>query len=170
MKSIYEWFKSLMSEISDWYWNAKTFIRNTWRFRHELVEFGAFDYSCNLRLFARSLEITADFLESDKAMTCSAPEHAEEIREFLDCLEHFENPTGLAEARLGYRHNWELWLDQMDKARQDPNNKDGEFTCMPMLDKSDGDKRFWEVTNKIEEEMWNKAWEKFSNQARGWWD
>jgi hypothetical protein len=41
---------------------------------------------------------------------------------------------------------------------------------MPMLDKPDRDKRFWEVTNKIEEEMWNKAWEKFSNQARGWWD
>jgi len=171
MKNIYDWFRcNVFCPLSDWQWSVRIFFENVWVFRRELATFRPFDYSFNLAILKRSLEQTANLLDSDNAYSMSAEGSAEEIRSFLDCLEHFENPTGLAEARLGYRHNWELWLDQMDKARQDPNNKDGEFTRMPMLDKPDRDKRFWEVTNKIEEEMWNKAWEKFSNQARGWWD
>jgi len=170
MKNIYEWFRRQFTKINDKYWNVKMFVRNTWRFRKELVEFGAFDYSCNLRLFARSLEITADFLESDKAMTCSAPEHAEEIREFLDLLTHCQSPYDLAEARLGYRHKWELWLDQMDEARKDPEMRDGDFIRMPVLTKTDKDRRYYDECNRIEEEMWDEAWKQFSKQARGWWD
>ncbi len=171
MKKIHEWFRdNVLETFSDWWWNFRRFFVNVWIFRRELASFRPFDYSFNLAILKRSLEETADLLDSEHACAVGSEGRAEEIRSFLDCLEHFENPTSLAEARLGYRHNWELWLDQMDKAYDDPDSKEGQFIRMPVLERSDADKQFWEVTHKIEEEMWDKAWEKFSKQARGWWD
>jgi len=106
---IYDWFrhKFLAGIVGKW-WTVRTFCENVWVFRRELATFRPFDYSFNLAILKRSLEQTANLLDSDNAYSMSAEGSAEEIRSFLDCLEHFENPTGLAEARLGYRHNWAL--------------------------------------------------------------
>jgi hypothetical protein len=172
MKNVYKWFKDQLSSISDRYWNVKSFIINAWRFRHELVEFGPYDYSCNLHLFARSLEITADFLESDKAMTCSAAEHAEEIREFLDLLTHCQSPYDLAEARLGHAPDLCLIFDDWDQAAKahEDSKSDVPWIEMPCRERSDEDVAYHEECDRIEKEMWEQAWVKFSEQAQCWWD
>ncbi len=163
------WYK-IFGAINDRWWSVRIFFENVWIFRRELASFRPFDFSYNLAFLARSLEETAKLLDSEKACALGSEERAEEIRSFLDCLEHFESPYSLAEARLGYRHNWELWLEQMDEARKDPEMRDGDFVRMPALNKTEKDRNYWDETDRIEKEMWDRAWEKFSKQARGWWD
>jgi hypothetical protein len=59
------------------------FIRNAWAFRRELADFRVFDYHYNLSIFCRSLELTKEFLESDKTISEGAKENAEQIEQFL---------------------------------------------------------------------------------------
>jgi hypothetical protein len=53
------WYKAYSSIRYD----VPRFFKNIWRFRKELREFQSWDYSYNLSLFKRSLELTADYIE-----------------------------------------------------------------------------------------------------------
>ena len=93
------------------------FFKNIWRFRKQMWNFGAFDYSYNVDLFKRSLEITRDFMRSDKAVAANAFETAEEIQTFLNLLEKYDNSFEMASryCKMGDGDSFLLWKswDQM---------------------------------------------------------
>jgi len=73
MKNIYDWFRcNVFRPLSDWRWSVRIFFENVWVFRRELATFRPFDYSFNLAILKRSLEQTANLLDSDNAYSMSA--------------------------------------------------------------------------------------------------
>jgi len=125
------------------------FLRNAWAFRRELADFRGYDYTYNLNIFCRSLELTKEFLESDKAITESAPQHAEEIADFLEDIKRFHNAYEYAEKELGYRFS-----DFPPKSEEEEIN----------------DKKLGDKIHEIEQNSWNKAMDNLKKNAQGWWD
>lgn len=141
-----------------WYWRNRVlptatvpfwFLKNVWRFRRELFHFRDFDYAYNLRIFARSLEITAEFLESGDAMSASAKRDARDIRKFLRYLRTHEEPMREAE-RLSGKDFAELYLD--------PDTQRPEF------------RELMELAEKVEVRSWKNSWKLIARRGRGWWD
>jgi hypothetical protein len=68
--SFFDSLKTIKRHNTWWYKTYKTvrydlprFFKNIWRFKKELYEFQSWDYSYNLLIFKRSLELTADYIE-----------------------------------------------------------------------------------------------------------
>lgn len=161
--------RRMLENLSTAYWNVRLFLRNAWDFRKELMSFRRYDYQHNLDLFAKSLELTADFLDSPNSITVEASSNAEEIRKFLDCLHIAQNPYDLAATRLDYDPDVELWLHTFNKACDESNAGDVVTLKMPaVINKRNA--AYHVECGKIEKEFWTKAWQLFADRAQFWWD
>lgn len=170
MRKLIDWLDSnIWYRITGLYWDTVCFIENTWDFRKELTSFRRYDYQYNLDMLAKSLELTADFLDGPRSVTMAATENAEEIRKFLDCLRHSQDPYDLATVRLGHGPDTVLWLDAFNKACDEAKGTDAVAIRMPYVVSERSDAYHAEI-EKIENEMWDQAWELFARRGRHWWD
>ena len=170
MKNLFTWCRQLFEDLSMTYWNVRLFFKNVWVFRKELAAFRRYDYCYNLNLFTKSLEETANFLDSNKSVACSSVENAEEIRTFVDLLTHSQHPDNLAEARIGYAPDLTLFFDKWNTAL-DAANKNGDvWVDMTLPERTAKDDEYHVECDRIEKEMWDEAWNLFIKRARHWWD
>lgn len=131
-------------------WDIFMFAKNIWRFRRELWRFRAYDYDYNLSLFIRSLEITRDFLESDKVMAACSRENADQISDFIDSIDQFKNAIERAEKEMGY----EFIPFSNDYSKE----------------QSQRDKALIQKVDEIETKGWNDAMDNLKKNMRSWWD
>lgn len=122
------------------------FIKNCWRFRKEMAKFREFDYKFNLDLFCASLEITRDFMLSDKVVSQGTDKTAEDIQRFLDLLKRYDNSIQIAEKELGYEFSP---LEDPDHVR---------------------DRALITRIESIEETSWLEAFNFLRDRLRNWWD
>ena len=145
------------------------FLQNIWRFRKELWRFRTFDYKFNTDLFKRSLELTADFMESEDALSANAKTDAKEIRKFIYYLNTYSNPYTEAEQTLGVDY-MELYHKVM-----------GEDLCSwnylwmnrPKEEWTPDQLKFHELQqliHKFEQRSWKNAWKLIGRRGRNWWD
>ena len=127
------------------------FLRNVWAFRRELANFRVFDYHYNLSIFCRSLELTKEFLESDKTISEGAKENAEQIEQFLKDIHRFEHSLEYVEAELGEEFPHDCFLNRSDE-------KDAKI------------KLFIDKTQEVEHTSWNRAMDNLRDNLPGWWD
>jgi hypothetical protein len=115
--SFWESLKTLSRQQTWWYktyelfrYKIPQFCKNLWYFRKELWEFRSFDYSYNLKLFAKSLEQTADTLEHGIEEDETRLKKVSKIRRAVELI-HFhcdESYLQKAEEELGkmYLSDW----------------------------------------------------------------
>lgn len=125
------------------------FLKNIWLFRKELWNFRTFDYKYNMDLFCRSLEHTRDFMASSDAVCESSNQTAEEIDDFLNAIDDFNNHVGVGIDELGYDFS-PLWSE----------SEEGRIKDKILLDR----------VHQIEEDSWERAMDLLKNRMRHWWD
>lgn len=145
------------------------FLKNVWRFRNELWRFRSFDYKFNTDLFKRSLEITADFMESESALSANAQSDAQEIRKFIKYLEIYNDPFKEAERRFGIDY-LELWDRVMGPGLENYNfmwrNKPREEWTPEQVKLDEMQK----LIHVLEDRSWKNAWKLIGRRGRRWWD
>ena len=133
-----------------YYSDCVSFFRNAWAFRKELAHFRAYDHGFNMQIFCRSLVLTRDFLESDKAISQPAKQCAEEITDFLESIERRNNAALIAEQELGYE-----FAPLVFHRTEEEKEKD-----RILIDR----------VHEIEETSWNNAMDNLKKNMLGWWD
>ena len=133
-----------------YYSDCVSFFRNAWAFRKELAYFRAYDHGFNMQIFCRSLVLTRDFLESDKAISQPAKQCAEEITDFLESIERRNNAALIAEQELGYEFA-PLVFHRTEEEKEK-------------------DKILIDRVHEIEETSWNNAMDNLKKNMLGWWD
>ena len=122
-----------------------------------------------MALFKRSLSLTADFLETDDALSMYAKEDAQEIRKFIKYLDINESPESEAERILGVDYlalhekvhgtdllSWDyMW---MSKPKE-------EWT--PEQVKLD---EMHKLIQELEARSWKNAWKLIARRGQRWWD
>jgi len=164
---IYRWFRRTIESAKDQFWNIVWFFRNLWIFRDQLKSHRHWDYSYCLELFIKSLERLADTIEAYDRHE-NSKETATEIRDFCLKLEIMKCPYDYVEMQLGYKPDSEVWWDDFQAIQADAVAKGNKCSSMPP--QSEKTAKYYDVCNKTEDEMWEKAWTDFTKQARGWWD
>lgn len=168
-----DWRYSLMRKLHDikhdilapWY-----FLTNVWRFRKELWKFRQWDYSFNLAIFTRSLEITAEHLASEHCVCENGDRDAADIRKFLKMLEISENSIPEAERILG--------VDYMDTHSKVYPLFENRFCDVSWQDKPREEwnqdqknyQKFSVLIPQLEERNWRNAWKFYARKGRNWWD
>lgn len=132
------------------------FLKNVWRFRKELWRFRAFDYSFNLAMLTRSLEITADFMESRDAVSEHASRDAKDIRKFIKYLEVYADSMKEAERLTG--------KDFMELYERFPHDFGGNPEQNPEL------AELVKLSHQIEARSWKNAWKLIARRGQRWWD
>lgn len=104
-------------------------IRNLWTFKRVIWRFRPFDYSFNLQMFAKSIEVTANGIEKYGQEVCvSRIPKIEKMRRFVYLANNIENTTQLAEDQIGpgsYNTKWD---------------------------------EVYKLSLKLEEDMWEEMW------------
>jgi hypothetical protein len=158
--------------------NVKWFFRRlkrVWDFLPIIWKGYDFDYSHAINLFKYQLERTADFMESDKAMTVDADIRAKRIRTAIELLDKVYDE--------GY--GWE-YQEQMksiygstilDFWFEDTGKGDGSSYLRQAwefrADSSDVEKVFDKLFKESQEKQKRAeklVWEFISHNIRGWWD
>ena len=127
------------------------FFRNAWAFRRELADYRVYDYHYNLSIFCRSLELTKEFLESDKTISEGTEENAQQIEQFIKDIHRFEHALEYSEAELGEEFPNDCYLDRSDE-------RDAKI------------KVFIDKIQEVEHTSWNRAMDNLRNNMQGWWD
>jgi len=127
------------------------FLRNAWAFRRELADYRVYDYHYNLSIFCRSLELTKEFLESDKTISEGTEENAQQIEQFIKDIHRFEHSLEYAEAELGEEFPNDCYLDRSDER-------------VAKI------KVFIDKIQEVEHTSWNRAMDNLRNNMQGWWD
>jgi len=132
------------------YSDCVSFFRNVWAFRKELAYFRAYDHGFNMEIFCRSLVLTRDFLESDKAISQPAKQCAEQITDFLESIERRNNAALIAEQELGYEF--------------------APLVFQRTEEEKEKDKILIDKVHEIEETSWNNAMDNLKKNFLHWWD
>jgi hypothetical protein len=143
------------------------FLKNVWLFRKELWNFRQWDYCFNNRLYARSWELTAEYLDSDTCITGSGHEDAANIRNFIKLLRLSEDGVTEAERIMG--------IDFFEQSKL----ADGDEGCLsswlsrPKETWDEEQRKFYKMLmlmNQIEKKSWKNAWKFMSSHGQGWWE
>lgn len=174
ISKIKDWFEDLYELVScryrDTIHTIRTpfiFLQNVWQFRKELWRFRGWDHEFNLRIFLRSLELTARHLED--GITVSGPQDARDIRKFIGMVNDSLHPHEAAERYTGKSFN-----DVFEAAH--PN-----FPNEWMHPAPEGPREEWPqaqrdyedmsaLVQKIEQRSWKNAWRLYEKKGRGWWE
>lgn len=132
------------------------FFKNVWRFRSELYEFYPWDYSYNLSIFRRSLELTADNIEKyGWEVDSSRLKKVSKMREAIDLLSRVRSDvyTEMAEKELGnlILRDWEF------------EEVEGDSGSVRLVDndtpeEKEHNRKVFERAHEIEEEEWKRLW------------
>jgi len=167
--SFFESLKRLNRYETWWYktydsirYGVPRFFKNIWRFRKELYHFQDWDYSYNLSMFRRTLELTSDYMEKEgiEEETSRAKKVAK-MKEAILLLKNVRNDEyiGKAEAELGplFLRGWDF--EEMDEHPGSMQLKETE-TEEEKLHNSKVFKR----AQEIEEQQWKALWKIFEGQ------
>ena len=161
----------------------KQFIRRVKRTRDFLPMIWKgydFDYRYAIELFQYQLERTADFMESERAMTVDAEIRAKRIRTAVDLLQKVYDEEYGSEYQEKLKKlygknvlNWEfIELDVKSDYNGEPL-----YELKWEYEKWDNSEEVEEVKNKLFKESKEKqkraeklVWEFISHNIRGWWD
>jgi hypothetical protein len=167
--SFFDSLRTLSVHQTWWYKSYETirygvprFFKNVWRFKNELYEFYPWDYSYNLSIFRRSLELTADNIEkSGWEVQESRMKKVAKMREAIEILKRVRSNsyTEMAEAELGdlIMHDWEF---------EDVEDRLG---YVRLVDKDTPEERehngkVFERSRQIEEQDWKRLWKIIQGQ------
>jgi len=138
------------------------FFGNIWRFRKELYDFYPWDYSYNLSLFRRSLELTGDYLENKGIEeNTSRIKKVAKIREAIVLLKNIRKDSHIdkAEAELGklVLNGWDF-----EPSKDHPGS-------MVMIDndteeEKEHNSKVFARANEIQEEEWKLLWKIIQGQ------
>lgn len=138
------------------------FFKNVWRFKSELYDFYPWDYSYNLSIFRRSLEITADNLEKNgMEVSESRLKKVEKIRRAIELL---NNVRGNSHIEMAEKELGNLFLSDWD-FEEVPDSK-GSFRLIESetTEQKEHNSRVFARSNEIEEEEWNELFEILKGQ------
>lgn len=139
------------------------FFKNVWRFKSELYDFHPWDYSYNLSIFRRSLEITSDNLEKNgMEVSESRLKKVEKIRRAIELLNNIRGNShiDMAEKELG-----NLFLSDDCNFEEVPDSE-GSFKLVETetSEKKEHNSKVFARSNEIEEEEWNELFEILKGQ------
>ncbi len=139
-----------------------------------------FDYRYAIDLFKYQLERTADFMDSDKAVTVDANIRAKRIRTAIELLDKvYDEEYGMEymdqlESKYG-KSNFEfIETDTLDE-KGEPYYKmveryEKEYTVPELLEIEAEKKHLMNLSSKKQQKAENLVWEFISHNIRGWWD
>lgn len=132
---------------------VKNTIKNAWLFSDELEKFSPWDFGFNLKLFCRSLELTAQALASKEAVSEDAERNAADVREFLRLMNRYENALEFAIAETQSTVGDIPWFN-------------GNLTDEQKEEVS----KVSALADEIEEAAWRDAMDLLKERMRHWWD
>lgn len=161
--SFFDSLERINTHNSWWYKTYETirygiprFFKNVWRFRNELYEFYPWDYSYNLSIFRRSLELTADNIEkSGWEVEESRMKKVAKMREAIEILKRVRSNsyTEMAEKELGdlIMHDWEF---------EEVEDRPGSVRLVDKdtPEEKEHNRRVFERSHEIEEAEWKNLW------------
>jgi len=129
------------------------FMSNLWNFRKELWNFRRYDYQYNIDILTRSLELSAEFYESDKTVSAQRGT-SNEIRQTIQLFRYSEDPYTAAEEFAAISVDDACAWDKIEKSDID--------IC--------GQKSYSEFVREIENTCWEKGMDNLKEKMRSWWD
>ena len=84
--------------INDLRYDIPRFLKNLWYFRKQLWEFRSWDFTYNLDMFARSLNMTAECLQNGNEIESSRFKKVEKIKRVVELLNNFSNCNFIEQA------------------------------------------------------------------------
>jgi hypothetical protein len=167
--SFFDSLERLNTHQTWWYKTYETlrygiprFFKNVWRFKNELYDFYGWDYSYNLSIFRRSLEITADYLEKKgNEVDDSRLKKVEKMRRAIEILNNVRSNAHIemAEKELGnlFMTDWEF---------EDVPDSNGSMRLIEneTPEQKKHNSKVFARSNEIEEEEWNELWEIIKGQ------
>ena len=151
------------------------FFKNVWRFKSELYDFYPWDYSYNLSIFRRSLEITADDLEKNgMEVSESRLKKVEKIRRAIVLL---NNARGNSHIEMAEKELGNLFLLDWNFEEVPDSNGSMRLIDNETPEQKEHNSKVFARSNEIEEEEWNELFEilkgqdhedykKFANKAK----
>lgn len=167
--SFFDSLERINTHNSWWYKTYETirygiprFFKNVWRFRNELYEFYPWDYSYNLSIFRRSLELTADNIEkSGWEVEESRMKKVAKMREAIEILKRVRSDsyTDMAEKELGdlILHDWEF-----EEVEDNPGSV--RLVDKDTPEEKEHNKKVFERSREIEEAEWKNLWKIIEGQ------
>jgi hypothetical protein len=167
--SFFDSLERLNTHQTWWYKTYETlrygiprFFKNVWRFKNELYDFYGWDYSYNLSIFRRSLEITADYLEKNgMEVDDSRLKKVEKMRRAIELLNNIRSNSHIesAEKELG-----DLFLTDWEFEEVPDSNGSMRLIENETPEQKKHNSKVFARSNEIEEEEWTELWEIIKGQ------
>lgn len=138
------------------------FFKNVWRFKSELYDFYPWDYSYNLSIFRRSLEITSDNLEKNgMEVSESRLKKVEKIRRAIELL---NNVRGNSHIEMAEKELGNLFLLDWNFEEVPDSNGSMRLIDNETPEQKEHNSKVFARSNEIEEEEWNELFEILKGQ------
>ncbi len=167
--SFFDSIKRLNRHQTWWYRTYETvrydiprFFKNVRRFRKELYDFQDWDYGYNLDLFKRSLELTADYLETKGIeIDESRLKKVAKIRRAVELLGNVRGNSYIekAEEELG-----DLFLTDWNFEAVSDSPGSVKLIESETPEQKAHNSKVFARSNEIEEEEWNELWQIIKGQ------
>lgn len=156
-------------KLSDIWYNFKYGFKNLRRFFWVIWKYRGFDYTYNLLLLKRGLEVYLTFpnYEVDESRI---PKETD-IKRVIQIIENIDKSVYLsvAEEKLG-----EIAHVGMDFKELDKEDYNGEKLYEWIDNRSDEEKthadKVWKLSNKLEQKEWNELFDIMKSESKSWWN
>ena len=157
-----QWISDKWDSIHYTIWRKpKRIISNFWYFRKEIADFHGWDYNYNFNLFIKSLEKTANTIESNDIIV-DAKETADSIRKFCNLYKRYIEDNYIEEAGC----NWDNVKMKFVPIPGDENLRELKYE----RDYTEEEwKEFREKSNELRQKDFDEMIEEFK-KFETWWD
>ena len=140
-------------------YNIPNFFKNVWLFRKQLYNFYAFDYTYNLQLFKRSLELTLNVIKDGNESDIIRNKKIEKIKRAIELLSNFidDNFLEQAEKELNLEYivkDWEFVIEGEGFRLVDNENSEERIQ----------NKRISDRSFELHKSQWKELWQIFEGQ------
>ena len=155
--------------IREHWYNLKIGLKNLWTFFPVIWEWRRWDFSYNMELLQKGLELYLEEDENDGFQEVNETRipKEEDMRKVIDHLDDLNNDNFilLAEAELGYEAT--SYGFEFEPAE----GHEGLFSMVELRTKEeqDADEAIFALSNKLEQEAWNEIWDTIKKGGQGWW-
>jgi hypothetical protein len=136
------------------------FFKNCWSFRKEIWEFRDWDRTYNLRLFKRSLELTAKRIKDGNEEDVSRGKKYYKMNRAIELLHNYieDNYYELAEKELGVEYEYGFNFKEVDE-----NEPSSPTKAYIMVDSDDpikvaNNEKIMDRAHKLEKDQWKELW------------
>jgi hypothetical protein len=151
------------------------FIKNTWKFRKELSDFYSWDYTYNLNLFKKSIELTKDCIDKyGHEVDESRLPKIEKMKRVIELINNFNESNFIEQAQII------LGLETVSNYSFESIEDKPEYYHMidhATAEEQENNKKIFNLSMKLEEEQWNELWNIIKggdltdgSDMRTWWD